>query len=431
MYTVDNFLLGLRKLFPNYKFTCDDEKVVITQDYYSDFGESEPAGQDEIGAILLSELNEVISGISADVMDSLFVYNQTSCEVLVQPDRSIGPSYRYIERQPYYLSCNGYIFDISKASSTYVLAMICFIATREDINTEVIPVRPYFAREYDAVHSLNDLARSMRWLTAKISAPTELQSTELRKMIQSYLFNICYNSSALFAIPNLHVGNRIKRQRTHRTGQLFPFKHYNQKLVKYYYQGVSCDIPFAQYLAFYHVAEYFFQSIAEDDAFTKIEEFITHPSFSPHKKEDIRRFYSTVKRIMHTQKESDLWDEKTGFLLCLKRYIPDLDVLKTTINTIDSSALDYYKTTEVSFTDAGCKVNFDANSDNIYANIHNRVYSIRNAIVHSKEGERLKYEPFKHDRELAKEIPLIRAIAEEIIINTSKPLEIRVSATDG
>ena len=45
-----------------------------------------------------------------------------------------------------------------------------------------------------------------------------------------------------------------------------------------------------------------------------------------------------------------------------------------------------------------------------------------NAIVHSKEGEKSKYEPFKHDKQLAKELPLIRAVAEEIIINSAEPI---------
>lgn len=46
-------------------------------------------------------------------------------------------------------------------------------------------------------------------------------------------------------------------------------------------------------------------------------------------------------------------------------------------------------------------------------------YATRNAVVHSKYGERLRYEPFKHDKHLGKEIPLMRAVAEEIIISSA------------
>lgn len=96
------------------------------------------------------------------------------------------------------------------------------------------------------------------------------------------------------------------------------------------------------------------------------------------------------------------------------------------ISSIDSSAVNYYSTTDVSFADEGKKISFNDTADAVYSTIRNRVYAVRNAIVHSKEGERLRYEPFRHDAELSKEVPLIRAIAEEIIINSAKALDIKV-----
>ena len=104
----------------------------------------------------------------------------------------------------------------------------------------------------------------------------------------------------------------------------------------------------------------------------------------------------------------------------MKRYVPDLSVLKASIDRIDNTAIDYYQTTSVSFADDGKTANFDEEAEKVYSAIRDRIYATRNAIVHSKHGERLRYEPFKHDKQLAKEIPLIRAIAEEIIINSAE-----------
>lgn len=126
---------------------------------------------------------------------------------------------------------------------------------------------------------------------------------------------------------------------------------------------------------------------------------------------------------MREQREDGVWNEKIGLILCLKRYVPDLDSLKMSIETIESTAIEYYKTTTVEFADDGKTIDFDGDIDSIYAAVRDRVYSVRNAIVHSKEGDRLRYEPFKHDKQLAKEIPLIRGIAEEIIVNSAKPIE--------
>lgn len=97
-----------------------------------------------------------------------------------------------------------------------------------------------------------------------------------------------------------------------------------------------------------------------------------------------------------------------------------MEVLKFSIERLDSTAIDYYKTSLVAFTDESKTINFDDEPERVYLSIRDRIYSTRNAIVHSKYGERLRYEPFKHDKQLAKEIPLMRAIAEEVIINSAE-----------
>ena len=139
---------------------------------------------------------------------------------------------------------------------------------------------------------------------------------------------------------------------------------------------------------------------------------------------------------MKTQKEEGVWDEKISFLLCLKKLVPDLNELKDCINDIDTNALEYYRDNNIPFASHeneisnqvkdSVRINFNDLPDAIYANIRNRVYLVRNAIVHSKNGEKLRYEPFKHDKELQKEIPLIRAIAEEIIINSAKEIDLKL-----
>lgn len=57
---------------------------------------------------------------------------------------------------------------------------------------------------------------------------------------------------------------------------------------------------------------------------------------------------------------------------------------------------------------------------NIITTLAERIYSTRNSLVHSKDGEKKKYEPFKDDKYLLKEIPLMRFIAESIISKESQ-----------
>ena len=64
----------------------------------------------------------------------------------------------------------------------------------------------------------------------------------------------------------------------------------------------------------------------------------------------------------------------------------------------------------------------DTYKENIYSNLSERIYSTRNSIVHSKQGDKPKFIPFKDKIDLFKEIPLIRFIAEEIVFATSKSI---------
>ena len=94
-------------------------------------------------------------------------------------------------------------------------------------------------------------------------------------------------------------------------------------------------------------------------------------------------------------------------------------MLRATIQHIDGTSVEYYQNTSVPFADDGKMINFQDEPEKVYTSIRDRIYATRNAVVHSKSGDRLKYEPFKHDKQLSKEIPLIRAVAEEIIINSA------------
>lgn len=115
--------------------------------------------------------------------------------------------------------------------------------------------------------------------------------------------------------------------------------------------------------------------------------------------------------------------KKNALRLCLLEYVKELEDLENLINRIDSKAIEYYRNNVVVFADDGKSIDFSSSLDEIYKNIGDRIYSTRNAIVHSKDGEKLRYTPFKHDKDLRKEIPLIRAVAELVIINSAKPME--------
>jgi hypothetical protein len=81
--------------------------------------------------------------------------------------------------------------------------------------------------------------------------------------------------------------------------------------------------------------------------------------------------------------------------------------------------LNLYATNTVGFCD-GNRVALDqSDTAAIFASLSNRIYKTRNALVHSKEGSKAKFVPFTDDRDLIPEVPLMRFIAERIIVATS------------
>lgn len=314
---------------------------------------------------------------------------------------------------------HNYQFTLNKASKEYIFSTICHLATNNECE---LGLGQSGLLSLESNSSIDDIFDTFKIITVKIKAPVKHSLAEYKRMLHSYLFNISYNLNITLSILDFSESRQRYGHGRTREGQLFPYKEYNQELSKYYQQALATDIPFTQYLAYYHVAEFFFQTISQQAAFKEIQDFITRPSFSPHRNVDIKHFYTMITRKMREQREDGVWNEKTGLLLCLKEYVPDISTLKAAIQSIDPKAIGYYENETVEFANESKTINFDDDTEVVYSNIRDRVYSVRNAIVHSKDGDKLRYEPFKHDKQLAREIALIRGIAEEIIINAAKPI---------
>ncbi len=85
----------------------------------------------------------------------------------------------------------------------------------------------------------------------------------------------------------------------------------------------------------------------------------------------------------------------------------------------DENLCEYYKTAKVKFSN-GDAVDFDNADESITSKkLATRIYKTGNSIVHSKESEQSKYMPFRDGKMLVKEIPLLRFIAEQTIIDSS------------
>ncbi|MHB0890612.1 hypothetical protein [Streptomyces sundarbansensis] len=179
--------------------------------------------------------------------------------------------------------------------------------------------------------------------------------------------------------------------------------------------GVAAEIPLLEYLAYYHIAEHFFEKVFNEDLVRQVRSGITDPSFSARRTKDIQSIIRVVDKVQRQVKREGGVNELRSLQLVLDRFL-DMPRLVADLDAHDATLADHYANNGVPFAGAG-KVDIRGNDEDVIRGaVARRIYKVRNALVHAKEGEFPKYALYAHDEELGREIPLIRFIAEQIVI---------------
>ena len=265
-----------------------------------------------------------------------------------------------------------------------------------------------------------------KFKTLQIISESEKSKTEFESLVFSYLFNVGYNTDLSY-LPNsltedLNRSLRIGRMRRSRIEEIdCPKRKYENDLILYYQKGISSDSIDLKYLSFYHILEHFFEKIYNDELINSIKNELTKPSFSYKRNKDVYELIKIVQDKLKYKNDEFQINEPEALLLVLNKFINDFNEIKNELHSYDDKLLNYYKSTEIEFSN-GNRVNFDDSREKILKNLRERIYKTRNSIVHSKETEKSKYLPYKHDSILQKEIILMRILAEKIIISSSKEI---------
>ena len=197
----------------------------------------------------------------------------------------------------------------------------------------------------------------------------------------------------------------------------FPLKtSYNSDLIRFYQFAMSTTIPEFQFLSYYHILEYFFITVSNEKLYETIEKRIKDPLFLYSEK-----YYNfLIQDITNNKKETD---ERMMLKNVLEKYI-DKKELRIFIELYETHLSDKRYTKKHDVFGTSLQVNLV--DEHIMGNLAIHIKEIRNALVHSSEKyfEGTRYIPLtKSSKDLSKEIPLMKFLAEKIIIATSKPLE--------
>lgn len=381
-----------------------------------------------------SELRELYDRVLTKKYDNLQLYDELSYEIAIDLDdyrmrmHSLPITSEDIE--------NGIRYELSEPTSEYCMYLLILI--RDEMNQQDIAYNKItfmrlkrFAERILRNDEKITLSAILKQMIGRISLKI-VDTRNNKRLISdfinfktSFVFDYMYKTRTalieFFNIIDMFSFYMIPSERRLVTEiSTPPLRSYVEDVVDYYKQALASQDPYIKYISFYHVMEYFFDEIFKRKVVEDFKNKITHPNFS-YKDDD--KVYDLAQYIKNRFSSKDIpgqGDEKESLKYVLIEYVL-IDDLKRRIDAIDSNSVTYYQNNKVSFCNAPT-IGWN-DSQGVYTKIRDRVYNTRNSLVHSKSGKKFqRYRPYKDENQLQLEIPLVQAIAELIIINSSKIL---------
>ncbi len=351
------------------------------------------------------ELKQIFNEISEDIKKSevtnkvefkdLIMYdeNENSYETLINlKEHELASLYDNLGEQE---KINDIVFYLDKPSEKYKKNLLINLIEemqneRKNIRNKYLYMFEYFSifkkQEEEESKKLlpeetwSKIVRKFfeeyKYLSLKIKTNIEKNFENFENLFDTFSFEYMHSQNQVFkAIKNydeiFNLPNQFFMKKDFNI-----IKKYNSKLINFYRIGMKAEDPHIQYLSYYHILEYHYSQVLGRDS------------------------------------------ERNKLKSVLQRYV-DSQSLK---NKIGIELCNYYEERDVNFSSVP---KIDWNIGDPLENIKERIYDIRNSLVHSKETEDF-YEPWndEHEETLKKEIPLIRAVAELIIKNTGENINL-------
>jgi hypothetical protein len=279
-----------------------------------------------------------------------------------------------------------------------------------------------YKRKYlrkDPPTSLNELL--YRPITIKIyninESTIEAAITKTNLTIDTCLFVLSYLKNIVFRLEEKWIRRKLNTFRPseeeYENEFNIPEVAINPDIIKYYHRALSTDDPVNQFLALYQVLEYFFIVVSDEQLYNKISNRIGDPKFKL-KPQFLDRIIQDVLENRNTIDETDMLKN------VLNKYVDEGGLIGY-INNYENFLGEHVFTKKNNIF--GLENEVKLIQGHIMGNLAKRIKHIRNCLVHSSDRYERKerYIPSVDSETLIfKEIPLLKYIAEEIIIATAK-----------
>jgi len=239
--------------------------------------------------------------------------------------------------------------------------------------------------------------------------------SKLKSLAEAMLFHVTYAKGTGLSLTSSWERTYHRLGLRHDSEPQCPSRTYNPELLAYYSLAFGSDSLLLAYIALYKILEYFFTSSSEKALHSGIGAKLAEPTFSHTNTKKLRELTRIIR--VHDGK----FDERRLLRTVLEDHL-DIDEVRDWILEFDKENSAYF-TTERKILSEPMKV--DTSDNQLFTTIAARIYHIRNALVHHKEGEEARFIPFSgQEAILHKEIPLLLYLAECLIIRNGKDIPV-------
>ncbi len=282
-------------------------------------------------------------------------------------------------------------------------------------------IAPFVERRYD----INDVRAYVQSpLTIAVwGLPDETLEGVLRsseRLFEACIFQLGYLRDRCFELvdewPRRGIRKRDFRPEVEEPGDPLRLMRvrFHSDTIRFYQRALATDDPFLQFLSFYQVLEYHFVRVSDEELYRKLTARLNDPAFRPAP--------ARLDGLIRDAQSHDRLRMKDPDMLkgVLTRYV-EHDALRRFVEDYEANlGAKLYTRKRLLY---GVEILVQPEEGHLHGNIATTITTIRNALVHSSDRyEREKrYVPSPAaEKALQKEIPLMRFLAERVIIASAE-----------
>lgn len=237
-----------------------------------------------------------------------------------------------------------------------------------------------------------------------------------KEKIKACLFNLAYSKNECWEIREeiKSKGYRYPSLVDEETELEIPTADYDSQLISHYKLAKSSLFPGQVFLSYYHILEYFFLRVADEELFQAAKSQLNDPEFKATY-EKVTKLLASVKRHDNTS------DEKRMLQSVLRKYVEEQEYIDFVKELEERSSFNVV--TEKNQKIFGEKFNVKLEGGHALSNTANLLKHIRNSLVHSSDRYSRQdcYQPFSESEGVvARYIPIIQFMAEKVIFSTAE-----------